>query len=58
MGNMFEDGGLDAFTNFGDGPDVLGAFDFDSFLHTDPGMEFDPTQFTLGAEGLESAGDV
>lgn len=55
---MFEDGGLDAFTNFGDGPDVLGAFDFDSFLHTDPGMEFDPTQFTLGAEGLESAGDV
>lgn len=53
---MYEDGGLDAFANFGDAPDVLGGFDFDSFLH-DPGMDFDPTQFTLGAEGLESTGD-
>jgi len=49
----FLDGGLD-FSGIDGGVDPLGAFDFDSFLHDEPGLEFDPSQYVFGDNGLET----
>lgn len=53
QGMDFLDGGLD-FSGIDGGVDALGTFDFDSFLHDEPGLEFDPSQYVFGDNGLET----